>query len=201
MAWIFGDGFDLYAAPADAITGYWDSGTVGFVLGSGRFSTSRSVANGSATAWLVKSSGANDAIHHINCAYFQTTALSGTTLGFYLELTDGSTNQCTIVFRSDGAIVLASGGPTGTALATYTGAVTAINTWYSFELEVVINNTTGAFRVRKNGNPSTDFDSGAVLNTRTSANNYANKLTVGMNASVVAAFDDVLWRSDPSSVA
>jgi hypothetical protein len=29
MAWSFGDGFDLYAAAADASNGYWDSGSTG----------------------------------------------------------------------------------------------------------------------------------------------------------------------------
>ena len=70
------------------------------------------------------------------------------------------------MFRSDGAILLTTGSAGGPTLATYTGAFPITNTWYAFEFEVVINNTTGRFRVRKNGNTSDDFDSGAVLNTR-----------------------------------
>jgi hypothetical protein len=119
----------------------------------------------------------------------------------YLQLSDAATNQCCIVFRSDGVILLTSATPAGTVLATYSGAVTAQNTWFAFEFEVVINNTTGRFRARKNGNTADDFDSGATLNTRPGANAYANKLTLGMNAVVTSQqIDDILWRSDASSV-
>jgi hypothetical protein len=198
----FGDGFECYAAPADAIAGYWDSGTVGFTLVTGRFSGSQAIQNAVNNAWLVKTgTGTTDAVHHISCGFQQTAAISGTTLGLYFKLSDGATDQCSVVFRSDGAILLASGLPNGTVLATYTGAVTAASTWYQFEIEVVISNTVGRFRVRKLGNPSDDFDSGATLNTRPGTNAQANKLTVGAQASVSNhLLDDLLWRSDASSV-
>jgi hypothetical protein len=202
MAFIFGDGFDLYAAPADAVAGYWDSGTTTlFTLAVGRFIGSQAIQSGSAgAAMLVKSSGSNDPIHHIVCAFDQTAVLSGTTAGLYISLGDGATAQCSIVFRSDGAVLLTSGGPTGTTLATYTGAVSAQNTWTAFEFEVVINNTTGSFTARKNGNTSNDFTLGS-LNTRTTANNYANRISIGNNGAIAARLDDLLWRSDASSVA
>lgn len=134
-------------------------------------------------------------------AFQQTTALSSTSLCGYLQLLDGTTGQCCIAFRSDGAIVLTSGTVGGTVLATYTGAVTASNTWYTFEFEVVINNTTGSFSVRKNGNTSNDF-SATGLNTRPGTNNYANKLQIGTNSSGFNQnIDDLFWRSDASSVA
>jgi hypothetical protein len=119
----------------------------------------------------------------------------------YLQLLDGVTAQCSIGFRSDGAILLISGGPTGTTLATYTGAITAINTWYAFEFEVFISGTAGYMNVRKNGNTSNDFSSATNLATRVSANNYANKLLLGLNNSVaVHQIDDLFWRSDATSV-
>jgi hypothetical protein len=52
-------------------------------------------------------------VHHL-VRVQQTAALSGTTLGMYLQLSDGATNQCCIVFRSDGAILLTSATPAGT---------------------------------------------------------------------------------------
>jgi hypothetical protein len=55
----------------------------------------------------------NDAVHHIVCAFRQTAALSGTTLGMYLQLSDAATNQVCIVFRSDGVILLTSATPAG----------------------------------------------------------------------------------------
>lgn len=206
MAWSFGDGFDLYAAPADMVFGYWDSLTnvAGMALLAGRFAGSQALRISSTTLNLAKSSGANDAVHHIVVAFQQgTTAIGGSTLGAYIGLYDGATAQCSIVFRSDGAILLTSGASTGTVLATYTGAFPVVNTWYAFEFEAVINNTTGSFTVRKNGNNVADFTATA-LNTRGgTANNYANKLQIGMATTTVNAhfFDDLFWRSDASAVA
>ena len=203
MAWSFGDSFDLYAATADMVNGYWDSGsTTSVQLTAGRFTGSQAlnIVNSTGVS-LVKSSGVNDAVHHFVVAFRQTAALSGTTLGTYFQLSDGATNQVCIVFRSDGAILLTSATPVGTVLDTYTGAVTASNTWFGFEFEAVINNTTGSWAVRKNGNTSNDHALGS-LNTRPGTNAYANKLTISMSVSVAnQQLDDFLWRSDASSVA
>lgn len=201
----FGDGFDLYAAPTDGGAGYWDSYVTSqsqYTLQPGRFTGSQAfqMAGGSGVAY-VKSSGQNDAVHHIVCAFWQNAAISGTTLGFYLQFSDASTNQCCIVFRSDGAVLLTSATPAGTVLATYTGAVTASSTWTAFEFEVVINNTTGSFTVRKNGNVGTPDFQATSLNTRPGTNNYANKLTTGSQGNITSQrVDDLLWRSDPTSV-
>jgi hypothetical protein len=201
--WVFGDSFDLYAAITDAVAGFWDSGALTNVtLAAGRFTGSQALRNVSVTgAFLVKSSGSNDAIHHIVCAFQQTATLSGTTLSMYFSLGDGATAQCTIVFRSDGAILLTSGGPTGTVLATWATGVTAQSTWFAYEFEVVVNNTAGSFSVRRNGNASNDFTLGA-LNTRGgTTNNYANRLTMGVSTFVnQQLLDDLLWRSDAASV-
>jgi hypothetical protein len=204
VAYIFGDSFDLYAAPGDAVLGYWDAVAVGgATLVAGRFAGGQALQMISAAGQnLMKSSGANDAIHHIVVAYRQTAALSGSGLGLYFQLIDNVTNQVCIVFRQDGVILLTSATPGGTVLATYSGAVTAQNTWFAFEFEVIISNTVGRFRARKNGNASDDFDSGATLNTRPGANSYANKLFIAQSAGVNATqIDDLLWRSDAASVA
>jgi len=151
----------------------------------------------------VKASNVNDAVHHFTFAFYQSYALSGTTLNAYIQLIDGATNQCCIVFRSDGAILLTSGGPTGTVLDTYLGAITLTSQWFAFDIEVVINNTTGSWAVRRNGNTSNDHAQGS-LNTRGgTTNNYANKIAIGQQAYTASGqrFDDFLWRSDASSVA
>jgi len=204
MAYIFGDSFDFYAATADALAGHWDSGGTNWtLLTTGRFAGSQSLRSNTSGVYLTKSSGSNDAVHHFVCAFQQTATLSGTTAAMYLQLLDGTTNQCCIVFRSDGAMLLTSGGPTGTTLATYAGAVSAQNTWTAFECEVVIHNTAGSFIVRKNGNTGAADFSATSLNTRGgTANNYANKLTVGTSTAISnQLIDDLLWRSDASSVA
>jgi len=141
-------------------------------------------------------------VHHICCAYRQTAAISGSTIAGYFQFLDGTTGQCAIAFRQDGAILLTSGTAAGAVLATYAGAVPLQNTWYAFEFEVVINNTSGSFTVRRNGNPANDFTLGS-LNTRGgTANNYANKLSMGQNGNISGwQLDDLYWRSDASSVA
>jgi hypothetical protein len=175
---------------------------------SGRFTGSRGLVSTSVASnasYLPKTSGINDAVHHISIAFMQTSALvavgSGT-YGLFFHLIDGSTTQCAIGFVNDGGIRLVSGLITsGTTLATYLGAFTAANIWYQFEIEVVINNTTGSFTVRKNGNTTNDFTA-TGLNSRTSANNYVNKIGVGcVGAAAGHNIDDFLWRSDASSVA
>lgn len=201
MAFFFGDSFDLYAQPADAIAGYWDAASLnpnssGLVLG--RFAGSRAISWSNSTTF-VKTSSQNDAVHHFVVA-FMTTNNTGNSLGFYCELFDGATSQCSVVFRNDGAILLTSGGPnSGNTLATYVGATYVVNVWYAFEIEVVVHSTAGSFTVRKNGNPNNDFSLGS-LNTRASANNYANKLQIGSVSVAVHNIDDFLWRSDASSV-
>src|SRR5262245_57789705 len=180
MSFFFGDGFDLYAQLSDAANGYWDSVSGSSSLAVGRFSNSRSLG----WVWgstLVKTSGQNDAVHHFVVA-FMASSITGSTSSIYIELLDGATVQCAVVFRSDGAILLTLGAPTSTpapiAGTVFAGAFPVANVWYAFEIEVVINNTTGSFTVRKNGNPNNDLNA-TGLNTRSSANNYANKIQLG----------------------
>lgn len=206
MAFWFGDGFDLYTSLTDCGT-YWDAAFGGGVTlalsASGRFAGSRGITNINVLTapYITKTSGANDAVHHISVAVQQTSTLTGTSNNLFISLIDGATTQCTIAFRSNGDIQLQSGAVGGTTLATYTGAIAAINTWYQFEFEIVINNTTGSIAVRRNGNTSNDFSLGS-LNTRASANNYANKIGLGgASGAAPQIADDFLWRSDASSVA
>lgn len=206
MAYFFADGFNFYASTNDMLAGYWDSGTLtGLTFGPGRFAGSQCVRNGtSISAWLIKASGVNDAVHHFNFTFQDTSIVAGnTTPAFYIQLLDGVTNQCCVVFRYDGSMVLTSGAPGGTVLATYASAISAQSVWFSYEVEVVIHPSAGSFTVRTNGAASNSFQA-TGLNTRTSANSYANKISLGMANSVAAnvyLFGDLVWRSDASSVA
>ena len=194
MAWSFGDSFDLYATPADMVNGYWDSISGSYAFLAGRFAGSRGLSVPAQTSPLVKASNVNDSVHHIVVSFEQTGAISGGNTGALLILSDGATIQCYVAFRSDGAILLIS--RSGSTLDTYPGAFPASSTWYAFEFEIVINSTTGSWAVRKNGNAVNDHALGG-LNTRGSANNYANKLTVqgtsvGIGTHVI---DDLFWQS------
>jgi len=200
----FGDSFDCYTTPTTDLVTYWDTATATVAaFPAGRFSGSRGISfSASATPALVKASGVNgDALHHIVVAVYQGSAVTGSTLGFFVQLRDGATAQCSVVFRQDGAILLTSGVHTGTVLATYTGAVTATTTWYAFEIEVFISATAGYMNVRKNGNPANDFTSATNLVTRGgTANSYANTIAVGLGGNTSHVADDLYWRSDASSV-
>lgn len=195
MAWLVGDSFDFYATITDVV-GLWDTYTPTQGLANGRFSGSRAFQLSSGGS-IAKSSGSNDATHHLAVAFNLPAASSTNVVGF-LQLSDGAVNQCCVVFRGDGAILLTSATPAGTVLATYTGAFT-FNAWNHFECEVTINNTTGAFHVRKNGNSSDDF-AATSLNTRPGTNAYANKLTVGASFGANALMDDLLWFSTSGAV-
>lgn len=201
MAFFFGDGFDLYAQPSDATASYWDPSSLNpnsSFLVVGRFSGSRGLNFSTSTRLDKVSSVLTDAVHHFVLA-FMSSNITGSSPGIFMQLSDGATVQCSVVFRSDGAIVLTSGGPTGAALSIYTGAFTTNNVWYAFEIEVVVHNTSGSMTVRRNGNTNNDFYSG-LLNTRASANNYANKLQFGCQSAGSQNIDDFLWRSDASTV-
>jgi len=197
--WVFGDSFDLYATISDLQTGYWDSGTTStFSLTAGRFPDSQALTVNGANTSALKTSGSNDAIHHITVSYLQVNPFSSTD-GMYFTLLDGATAQCTVKFQLDGKIVLQSGAVNGTALATFPGIVTLQNQWYAFEIEIVINNTTGSIRGRVNNAMSDTF---ALVNidTQASANAYANALKLGVYGNGVAKMDDFLWRAHPLAV-
>jgi hypothetical protein len=164
---------------------------------TGRFSGSNSWFPQS-NSRLDKISSVNDGAHHFAFAVRTATALSGSGNGFYITLCDGATAQCSIVIRQDGAILLTSGGPLGGTLATYASALTAISTWYHFECEVVVHGTTGSFKVRKNGNSVEDFSLGS-LNTRVSANDYANKIQIGNATAIGHWVDDFFWKSSAAA--
>jgi hypothetical protein len=125
----------------------------------------------------------------------QSSAIGGTSLGFFCTLYDGATAQCTVMVRSDGAVLLTAGTNAGAVLATSPPLISAINIWYAIEVEVVISASAGSFAVRRNGNNVNDF-SATGLNTQASANAYANKLQIGgVSNGVTHMVDDLWWRS------
>lgn len=194
MAWDFNDSFDPYTSVNDPISGYWDSASVtNYSFVAGRFAGSQAISFNNCN--ITKSSGVNDAVHHIVCSIIIPGSVGGSALVTFFTLLDGTTAQCSVVFRSDGAILLTSGGPAGTVLDTWVPGITVSGVWTAFEFEVVINNTTGSWAIRKGGNTSNDHVLGS-LDTQNSANAYANKLTFGANVGTnTQNVDDLYWRS------
>jgi hypothetical protein len=204
MAFFFGDSFDLYSnagGMTEAAAGHWDAsslnpGSSGFT--TGRFAGSRAW-NCSSSTRMEKTSGQNDAVHHIVFATAIAQNLGGTNNGLFFTVYDGATAQCSVVVRSDGSIIFTQGGSAGTILGTYNGAITTRDIWYAFEVEFVVHNTAGSVAIRKNGNIANDFFLGG-LDTAVTANNYANKMGCGTQSGVAEYVDDILWRSDAVSV-
>lgn len=207
MAFIFADSWDFYTTAsstlfcADAAT-HWDSvvpasvtvNTTNTRFGSGVYPSTP--VSPQPSIWT-KASATNDAGHHIVIAFRSGLGASLSGNGFTITLFDGLTAQCSIVTDPfTGNILLKSGLGGGTTLATFAAGL-ANNIWYGLEFEVIINNTTGSFKVRLNGNTTDDF-SATGLNTRGgTTNNYANKIGLGTTQNLGAGynFDDFLWFS------
>jgi hypothetical protein len=196
MAWMLGDSFDFYTTMNDALPLWTTVGTYTFnPTGPGRFTGSRCVTIPGTLGgtYLTKTGGTNSQTHHLVFAFYLNAALSGTTNYFFATLVDGSTAQCTVMFRSDGAIVFTNGAYSGTVLETFTGGL-APYTWYGIEIEITISNTAGAITIRLNGSTTPIF-SATGLNTRTTSDNYANALWLGSTTygANLQYIDDFLW--------
>ncbi len=212
MAWLVGDGFDFYAtgvagSSADIYTGpspLWTLGAgVGTILGSAstRFGVGGAINPSNGGNMLSHATGSNDPEVIVNFAWFYGAALSGTNIMAGVTLGDGATAQCSIAMRSDGAMLLTSGALAGSTLATFAGAFIA-STWAHFQIRIVINNSTGAIHVRKDGATSDTFSS-TGLNTRGgTSNNYTNQVSVAGGASPNnnTRFDDFYVFSTTGSI-
>lgn len=204
MALIIRDGFDFYGAPADAGQNYWDvvDSSQGTLSSTTRFGVGQSygfpLGSGSGATTLEKAWGSNETTVFFVFSFFYGSTLSGSTQFEALRIYDGSTVQCSISWATDGALRFYR-GDLSTLLGTYSGAFAA-NSWVQMQIKVVINNTTGSFEVRKNGNTSDDF-SLTGQNNRSSANNQANKANFyKVNASPTnnLLVDDMAWYHSTS---
>lgn len=197
--WFFGDGFDTYATGMDSTT-FWDAATSNMTGAGGptpgRFGGQAIGIQGN--NYLTKTSGANDSVHHIAMGVSPTA--SGTQLEMYFQFMDGATIQCTVCVYNDLSVKIFNGGRTGTLLATAAGTSPGVGSWTGLEVEVTIHNTAGTFAVRRNGATVNDY-SATGLNTRNTANNFANRLTWGLDGGGNYMYiDDFFWRSDTPSV-
>jgi len=204
--WFFGDSFDSYATQDDLKAGaYWDVWdqyhSPNMNLFPGRFQGGKSLSL--TIGNIYKTSNSNDSIHHISMSVYNPQnlfdpSLSRLCAGF--KLYDGENIQCSVFFDQLGNIQIYSGDVNGTLIATYLYAMGYVKTWYNFEIEIVISNTTGSITIRKNGNTVPDFTISNVNTRAGSSNSYANKLWLGTNYVSEFYVDDFLWRSDTSSV-
>lgn len=201
MAWIIGESFDPYNSVADVVaSGLWDAvASAGMSsLPAGRIGGKSLTLNTVAYPTLTKSSGSNDAGHHIVLAYQLTTAYptAGSARGVVIGLLDGTSHQCSILLDANNGNISFYSGNQGTLLGTY-AAGTASGAWFGIEIEAVIHNTAGSFKLRLNGNTTEDYTLTNVNTRAGTTNNYANKLQIGIPAGTTGAsgyhIDDILW--------
>jgi len=200
MAWIVADSFDYYGSTSDLNHSVWDSApSVGNFV-AGRFGAPPTYAY-SAQSFdnLHKNFPGNEVTVYVTLAHFRNGALQApgsAVVESYFILKDGGfggTAQVTIVTMSDGSIVLKRGDQnSATWLAQYSGAFLA-SLWTHFQIAVTIDPTNGVFTVRKNGSPSASFTASG-LNTRSTANSFANAITLGTSSGGAASnfWDDIL---------
>lgn len=170
MAVLFMDGVEHYSTLAE-LKRKWTTALV-----SGTWSTSTAYSCPGGGAVLVPASNLDTYTIGKQLASNYATLIAG---GWYMspsanaarnliQFNDNGTNQISLG-------VNASGFPyvhrNGTTLATGTVAVSN-NAWNHFEFKATIHNTTGSYEVRQNG---VTILSATNVNTRASANNYANQ--------------------------
>jgi hypothetical protein len=184
MSELFSTGFDLYGT--SQLTLIWNSaGSASIGSGSSRWATGQG-ASVPAASTLSKSWGTNEAT---SICGFAAKLANTSTLGDFFELTDGATIQLSLTVTATGQLAVYRGGSAGTQLAATSAGYLVAGIWHYFELKATINNTTGTYEVRVDGN-SSPILSGSGANTRQSSNNYANAIQF-VSASGSHTFDDV----------
>jgi len=205
MSLIIRESFDQYAQPQDL--GYvWDfaysADSVFVKLMSG---TNTRFGVGQAYQWvsnfgdhdaLYKRFGSNESVIFVVFAHFPA-GLQGTGVDdFYIRLFDDTTVQCGIALASNGDIRVYQGNPSGTKtlLHTFTAAYSGL-VWTQWQIKFILDGTNGEIRIRKDGSVDDDFVV-TGLNLLTSANVYANAISIGAASSGISrTIDDLVIYS------
>lgn len=199
MAYIIGDSFDPYLAITDASSNYWETSAAWVISSTTRFGTGQSLSTTTSNSTQLSKtipSGGTESTLFAAFAFRFNGAFTGSTDNAGIQFLDSGTAQVTILFRSDGAIVVRSGSRSGTTIATFNAAFSA-NVWTHFQIKTVIHNTAGSVEIRLNGNTSDDF-SATNINTRGgTSNNYATQVAVVTSSmsGVSNIFDDLMFYS------
>jgi hypothetical protein len=194
MALLFYDGFDYYAT-ANFPQRYTAAGSDWDVVAAiGRFGTSGARQTSGAAPTLSKTLATNYAtlIAGVACS---RSAIAGTN-PIIFAFFDGSTEQVSVRIAATTGLVGVYRN--GTLLANSSFAVST-GVYFYVELKSTIHNTTGTYDLQING---VNVLSATGVNTRGSANNFANRLVLGStnNISGTITLDD-LYVCDTSGSA
>lgn len=167
MALRFIDGFDHYASAQ--LTGlrkyeFTLSGSASPAISTGRYGSGLQLTNSNTNAETVRKTFNSQGTWIIGFDFFVTNVPNSTPQSFFVLL-DGTSSQLSLEWTPAAKIQLT------TAAGSFTGATTIVlNTWYFFEVKVVISNT-GSYEFRIDG---TTQLSGGPVDTQATSNSTAN---------------------------
>lgn len=207
MAYIVGDGFDLYNVFTEAGANntpwtYADGNTSRVNLSTtSRFGYGKSMSiEFSNTGEILRSSGnSNEQVWFVTFAYMCLSSTFGGST--YCQLQDGvGVPQFTIVFNVVSRnFEFRRGGTAGTLVATWSlGFV--YNSFDHYQFKITIHGSTGSILARKNGAASNTF-AATGLNTQATANAYANGISFGSMAATSTQYWDDIFVYSGSGVA
>jgi hypothetical protein len=186
------DGFDEYANMTDAGMFGW-TGTIASVQ-SGRISGSCFRINNNNI--ILAGKLVSNARQTIGFAWRPSNA---TIAGTIVTLREGATSHLSLVYNGNGTFTINRNGAAitfGVGSATSSNAGIASNTWYYLELDVTVNDTTGAWEFRVN---TVTYGSGSSGDTRNGGAGVIDTLILlGPNA-LNTDFDDVYVASGATS--
>ncbi len=117
----------------------------------------------------------------VGCA-FRTDSLAANQLIINLKDThslSSTTGQLAVRVETDGKVAVLRGGLSGTALASSSAGVIAVDTWYYVELKATINNS-GSFDLQIDGS---SVISGSAVDTQDTGNATATHIALGNSGS------------------
>jgi hypothetical protein len=174
MALIFMDGFDHYAT-AD-MAKKW-SAVVGNTIATTQGRRGGGALNGGASAsnYLSKTLPGNFSTLIVGFA-FNPSGSYPSSSSKVLEFLDAGTNQCSLLVNLDGTLLV---NRLGTTIGSTTAAIPLSGFSY-IEIKITFHNTAGTVDLRLNG---TSVLSLTGLNTRNTANAFANSVRLGQYGS------------------
>jgi hypothetical protein len=179
------ESFDHATTLATLFNGKWDTGAASFGIGSAGGRTGNGLRGGGNSAIYVDKSFDNQPTWVLGGAFRLNNPTAGITTLF--NLYDAGTVQLDVVVNTTASMSVRRGG---TVLATTGVDAFPTNAFAYVELKATIDPTAGAYDLHVNG---VSVLSATGVNTRASANSYANRIAVGslFNLQPVLDMDDL----------
>lgn len=201
MARLYGDSYDIQATTSDVALRYTSASNFSITSSGTPFSIGQIlVCTASTSLQSTWETATNETTVYLSIRMKWASGSSDATKNIAVTLQDGSNNQVTIMWLGDGSISVRSGGTGGTLLGSSPyGSQFLLNTWDSWQVKFVINNSTGSVEVRKDGSNGAAFSAITGVNTRAgSTNSTVSGFSITAN-SANWQIDDLWFNSDNGS--